>query len=148
MSYLGQPATSLPILSGPSQRVLRMSSPRMQGDDVAELQRRLGITPDGIFGPVTEQAVKNFQHDNGLAVDGIVGPNTWAALERGSPLALKKLPGLATAGRFLSNIDIVAREAKTEFWDPLSAPQKIMYGVGSAALLGGLGIVIYRGVTD
>jgi peptidoglycan hydrolase-like protein with peptidoglycan-binding domain len=41
---------------------------------------------DGIFGPSTEAAVKNFQHDKGLTVDGIVGPHTWAALPDGGPM--------------------------------------------------------------
>ena len=35
---------------------------------------------DGIFGPVTEGAVKKFQTDVGLDPDGEVGVNTWAAL--------------------------------------------------------------------
>lgn len=35
---------------------------------------------DGIFGSQTENAVKNFQQNNGLSVDGIVGPNTWKSL--------------------------------------------------------------------
>lgn len=35
---------------------------------------------DGIFGPMTEQAVKTFQHNNGLTVDGIVGIATAAQL--------------------------------------------------------------------
>jgi len=35
---------------------------------------------DGIFGPMTEGAVKTFQSDQHLTVDGLVGPNTWKAL--------------------------------------------------------------------
>ncbi|MBD3298718.1 MAG: hypothetical protein GF341_08695 [candidate division Zixibacteria bacterium] len=31
---------------------------------------------DGIYGPKTTQAVRNFQGDHGLAVDGVAGPNT------------------------------------------------------------------------
>ena len=37
---------------------------------------------DGIFGPRTEAAVRDFQSNENLAVDGIVGRNTWTALLR------------------------------------------------------------------
>ncbi|MER5201058.1 peptidoglycan-binding protein [Streptomyces sp. NPDC002755] len=56
------------------------------GPEVAEAQcllRRAGISPggiDGMFGPLTQRAVKAFQTRAGLAVDGSVGPNTWKAL--------------------------------------------------------------------
>ena len=39
------------------------------------------LTPDGIFGPITESAVMAFQTENGLTPDGIDGPGTWGALE-------------------------------------------------------------------
>jgi peptidoglycan hydrolase-like protein with peptidoglycan-binding domain len=42
--------------------------------------RGQSIAADGIFGPKTEAAVRDFQGDRGLAVDGVVGPNTWSAL--------------------------------------------------------------------
>lgn len=38
------------------------------------------LAVDGLYGPATTQAVKNFQTVCGLSVDGIVGPNTWAEL--------------------------------------------------------------------
>ncbi|MFE7933863.1 peptidoglycan-binding protein [Streptomyces sp. NPDC057456] len=56
------------------------------GPEVAEAQcllRRAGISPggiDGMFGPLTQRAVKAFQTRAGLAVDGSVGPRTWKAL--------------------------------------------------------------------
>jgi len=37
-------------------------------------------TVDGIFGPYTATAVKDFQKGHGLTVDGIVGPLTWRSL--------------------------------------------------------------------
>lgn len=39
-----------------------------------------GLAVDGIFGPKTNQAVRDYQKKNGLQVDGIVGPKTWASL--------------------------------------------------------------------
>lgn len=51
-----------------------------RGSEVEILQKRLGITADGIFGPGTEAAVKAYQRSKGLTADGVVGPNTWRAL--------------------------------------------------------------------
>jgi len=51
-----------------------------KGNEVKLIQEFLGIENDGIFGPGTERAVKNWQKENGLLVDGIVGPATWNAM--------------------------------------------------------------------
>jgi murein L,D-transpeptidase YcbB/YkuD len=51
-----------------------------RGEDVKQLQRKLGITVDGIFGQGTKESVKQFQRNKGLQVDGIVGSQTWNAL--------------------------------------------------------------------
>lgn len=51
-----------------------------RGDTVRVLQRLLGITVDGDFGPKTEAAVMTFQKKAGLVADGVVGAYTWAAL--------------------------------------------------------------------
>ena len=40
---------------------------------------------DGIFGPQTEAAVRNFQAAAHVALDGIVGPVTWSWLLNGKP---------------------------------------------------------------
>lgn len=58
----------------------------LAGPDVAEAQcllRRAGFSPgavDGIYGPLTEHAVKSLQKRNHLVVDGIIGPHTWKVL--------------------------------------------------------------------
>lgn len=36
--------------------------------------------PDGIFGPTTEKAVRDFQSLKGLPSDGVIGTDTWTAL--------------------------------------------------------------------
>ena len=51
-----------------------------RGTDVITLQKKLNLHQDGIFGPLTEEAVKEFQKNNGLTIDGIVGAKTWAKL--------------------------------------------------------------------
>jgi N-acetylmuramoyl-L-alanine amidase len=48
-----------------------------RGSDVKAIQKVVGVTPDGIFGPITETAVKAYQKRNSLRVDGLVGPKTW-----------------------------------------------------------------------
>lgn len=53
------------------------------GDDVTRVQRLLGITDDGCFGPGTETAVRDYQAAVGLYVEGQVGPCTWFALQNG-----------------------------------------------------------------
>lgn len=63
-------------------RLLYLRRPMLRGDDVADLQRRLNELGfdadkvDGIFGPNTDQAIHEFQHNRGLPRDGVAGPLT------------------------------------------------------------------------
>jgi len=50
------------------------------GPSVEAIQRQLGVSPDGVYGFETEDAVVAFQSRYGLAVDGIAGPETLNAL--------------------------------------------------------------------
>lgn len=68
-------------------RYLTLTTPYTQGGDVKVVQTRLnvhgaGLATDGVFGPLTHNAVETFQRAHGLQVDGIVGPITWDALWR------------------------------------------------------------------
>ena len=54
----------------------------VKGERVAKLQRALGLTADGLFGPGTVRAVKRFQRRHHLTADGIVGASTWRAVFR------------------------------------------------------------------
>src|SRR5690349_7595223 len=68
-----------PAAAAQAKKPLKRGS---HGARVEQVQRWLGLTPDGIYGPATKRAVKRFQRRRGLTVDGIVGPATWRALRR------------------------------------------------------------------
>lgn len=61
-----------------------------RGNDVKLLQNALHVLPDGIFGELTQEAVKDFQKANGLTVDGVVGPATWSKLITGGDAVPKR----------------------------------------------------------
>ena len=75
-----------------------------RGEAVLAVQQALaylGFNPptnvDGIFGSITESAVRSFQAARGIAVDGIVGPQTYGELDR----ALRERGGSFVCGQTL-----------------------------------------------
>jgi N-acetylmuramoyl-L-alanine amidase len=95
------------------QRLLYVTRPLLRGDDVAELQTRLaqlGFDPgriDGIFGPLLEGALRDFQRNRGLAVDG--------TLTRATLNDLLRLSSMATDRNLVTD----ARD-RAGFFDPAS----------------------------
>jgi N-acetylmuramoyl-L-alanine amidase len=92
----------------------RVTSPYV-GDDVLALQQRLlelGFDTgrcDGIFGPRTAEALREFQRNVGLTPDGTFGPTTIRAMNQlrravvgGRPGALREHEALHRAGRALT----------------------------------------------
>lgn len=61
-----------------------------RGEGVKQIQIALHLYPDGIFGTLTEEAVKEFQKEHNLTIDGIVGPNTFNVLTNSSQLRKSK----------------------------------------------------------
>jgi peptidoglycan hydrolase-like protein with peptidoglycan-binding domain len=57
------------------------------GEAVKEVQQAVGVDADGVFGHLTERAVKDFQFSHDLPVDGVVGPRTWAKIAEAKPAA-------------------------------------------------------------
>lgn len=64
-------------------RILKVTDPFMEGDDVRQVQKALVAMKllesnqiDGIYGPATKAAVEIFQKRSSLSVDGQVGPAT------------------------------------------------------------------------
>lgn len=51
-----------------------------RGEAVRRIQHIVGTAEDGLFGPITEQAVRVWQKGHRLEPDGIVGPLTWKAM--------------------------------------------------------------------
>jgi N-acetylmuramoyl-L-alanine amidase len=76
---------------GLGDRVLYLRVPLFRGDDVRDLQRMLNALgfdagrEDGLFGPTTDRAIREFQSNIGDASDGIAGPSTVRALQRMRP---------------------------------------------------------------
>jgi N-acetylmuramoyl-L-alanine amidase len=74
-------------------RMLYLRQPMLRGDDVTELQQRLNALgfdagrEDGILGPETETAIRQFQRNAGLTHDGVFGPETEKSLQRLDALA-------------------------------------------------------------
>ena len=74
-------------------RVVYLRYPMVRGDDVRTLQARLNAfgfdagREDGIFGPRTDRALREFQRNVGLPDDGIAGDTTVQAFARLRPEA-------------------------------------------------------------
>lgn len=83
--------------------------PGDRGARVADLQLLLSaqgypVAVDGVFGPLTRQAVIRFQKDRLLAADGLAGGETIAALRRGLPLGAIVRRLWHSAKRFFSGL--------------------------------------------
>jgi peptidoglycan hydrolase-like protein with peptidoglycan-binding domain len=89
-SALGLPAPSNPLREARRERSTAVhhaaaSSGHSGDSSVSDVQRALGVSADGVFGPQTADAVKRFQRAHGLAADGVVGPSTAHALGISAP---------------------------------------------------------------
>jgi peptidoglycan hydrolase-like protein with peptidoglycan-binding domain len=90
---------TLELESPSSMPTLRIGS---RGSAVIDVQRRLATAgfsagpADGIFGSLTDSAVRSFQSARGLGADGIVGSQTWSALFGTAPTAPTPQPPPST----------------------------------------------------
>jgi N-acetylmuramoyl-L-alanine amidase len=106
----GSETWSAVIESGYSlgDRLLYERRPHLRGDDVAELQRRLNSLGfdagrvDGICGPETMAALREFQRNVGMGTDGIAGPTTLIELRRLGGLAAGEIASVRERERMRS----------------------------------------------
>lgn len=91
----------------PPKPVRRTATPAVQvlsqgsrGSEVKKLQRQLNVrlapspnlTVDGIFGPITHQAVRQYQRGMSIAADGVVGKQAWYHLLKGDEATVSQPP--------------------------------------------------------
>jgi peptidoglycan hydrolase-like protein with peptidoglycan-binding domain len=84
---MGLAAPSKPLRAQSRRHSTRAHHASASGGEgtVSGVQRALGISADGVFGPQTADAVKKFQRQHGLTADGVVGPTTAEALGISAP---------------------------------------------------------------
>jgi murein L,D-transpeptidase YcbB/YkuD len=68
----------IPAMDAEGRKTLRRGA---RGNQVKQVQLKVGVVANGRFDAATEAAVRQFQRDHGLVPDGIVGPRTWATLD-------------------------------------------------------------------
>ena len=91
------------------------------GPAVAALQGRLQElrfwvgTIDGVYGDLTEQAVRALQKAAGLGIDGIVGPATWGALDGGVTVEPRSTQGLVWEVDKARQLLLLARDGALEW---------------------------------
>jgi len=87
-----------------------------EGEAVAALQRLLHLQVDSVFGPLTEEAVKEWQTWHGLKPDGVVGPRTWAKLlkEEAGVNEIEQKRDVVIVGVDLSRVHPTSRRSISE----------------------------------
>jgi N-acetylmuramoyl-L-alanine amidase len=135
-------------------RILFLRRPMMRGEDVAELQSRLnslGFDPgkvDGIFGPDTESAILDFQHNRHLAEDGKMGPEvvteihlvTRGEMKEGRQAIrerewLRGLPATVAGARIFLDADCRDPEEAITSWNAASAAALAIQDAGGLPMM-------------
>jgi N-acetylmuramoyl-L-alanine amidase len=135
-------------------RLLFLRRPMVRGEDVAELQSRLNSLGfdtgkvDGIFGPNTETAVIEFQHNRHLAEDGKVGPEvvteihlvTRGEMKEGRDAIrerewLRLLPETVAGTRVFLDAGCRDREEARDAWEAASAAALAIQEAGGVPMM-------------
>jgi len=131
------PSSSCPALS---YNLYQGVSDSSTGGQVSQLQRYFGLVPTGYFGPLTKQAVANFQQQYAVyPVTGGVGPLTRAAIARacgGLPPTPTPTPTPTPASTFSFNspFAVTVGQTLTEYSLGQLTVQLMMVGAHSAEI--------------
>lgn len=135
-------------------RIIFMRRPMIRGEDVAELQSRLNSLGfdsgkvDGIYGPDTERAVVDFQHNRHLAEDGRVGPEvvteihlvTRGEMKEGRQAIrerewLRMLPETMAGARIFLDAECRDPEEARTAWDAVTAAALAIQDAGGVPVM-------------
>ena len=135
-------------------RIIFMRRPMIRGEDVAELQSRLNSLGfdsgkvDGIYGPQTEHAVVDFQHNRYLAEDGRVGPEvvteihlvTRGEMKEGRQAIrerewLRMLPSTMAGARVFLDAECRDRDEARDAWNAASAAALAIQDAGGVPVM-------------
>jgi len=135
-------------------RIIFMRRPMIRGEDVAELQSRLNSLGfdsgkvDGIYGPQTEHAVIDFQHNRYLAEDGRVGPEvvteihlvTRGEMKEGRQAIrerewLRMLPTTMAGARVFLDADCRNPDEARDAWNAASAAALAIQDAGGVPVM-------------
>jgi N-acetylmuramoyl-L-alanine amidase len=135
-------------------RIIFMRRPMIRGEDVAELQSRLNSLgfdsgkADGIYGPQTEHAVIDFQHNRHLAEDGRVGPEvvteihlvTRGEMKEGRQAIrerewLRLLPSTMAGARVFLDADCRDPDEARDAWNAASAAALAIQDAGGVPVM-------------
>lgn len=89
----------------------------------AAVQRALGVSADGVFGPLTRSALLAYQRAHGLTADGIVGPQVLGALGLSNGAAATSSPAVGTAGSVATTVASVAQSSGSGVQAAVAAAQ-------------------------
>lgn len=115
-------------------RLLYLVKPYLRGDDVAELQVRLsqlGFDPgrvDGVFGPLLDRALSEFQRNCGLETNGTLTQRTLIELRRFSPSGNRTLVNEARDEAGFGQ----SRRGPVVVWGPSPLTRHIAHHLASA----------------
>jgi len=130
-------ALAIPCISQDFKRTLELSSPRMNGSDVKEVQKRLlnlGFSEigeaDGWYGPLTKGVVERLQIFLGFSPDGKVDSRLWDSI-------FKKADSIV--------VDYLSALANLNMVNHKSLPQRLVQVPSELSGPGGAQIVYYEG---